>query len=147
MIQRNDKWLDVMLAQQSLGWAKYFGKLHLDNTRLMSQWGSQISETDLQRILAYNKIRDLNPQDINVDNVDFAQEAIKWAQWIPKVDYGKQRDTKFFDKEYLFCGQCSEKVPMYVATFPDGRSVSSWQEHTRSCVERTRRIEKEKYLV
>ena len=103
MIQRNDKWLDVMIAQHSLGWAKYFGKLHLKNARFNSQFGSPISETDLQRILAYNEIRALSPQDINVDNVDLVQEAIKWAQWIPKVDYGRQRDPKFYNKEHFLC--------------------------------------------
>jgi hypothetical protein len=75
----------------------------LKNARFNSQFGSPISETDLQRILAYNEIRALSPQDINVDNVDLVQEAIKWAQWIPKVDYGRQRDPKFYNKEHFLC--------------------------------------------
>ena len=134
MIRSNDKWLDVFMTQQSLGWAKYFGKLHLKNARLNSSLGLSINDTDLQRILAYNEIRDLSPQDINKENVGLVGKAIEWAQWIPKVDYGRsQRDPKFFEKDYFLCSTCSEKVPVYTATFPDGKVVGSLTEHKKGC--------------
>ncbi len=114
--------------------AKILGQIHLDRLRFESRKGSSITKTDLQRILAYNEIKDLNGGDIKPSNVGLLFSALEWTMWIPKIDYKGNKYGKYSsEREFNFCGICGEKILVYNATYPDGTMKNSISEHRAEC--------------
>jgi len=133
MVRQKDKWLEIFMARGSLATAKFLGSSHARNVALRGE--GIVSERDLQRVQAYNMIKDLNPKDIGPDNVDLIARNIKWAEWIPMFQYPRGKDSKIYHKDpYYICNRCHGDVPVYTAVFPDGSKEDSLTVHRRSCL-------------
>lgn len=70
-------------ARVGLGPAQFRGLNRLSTlVRHTELTKGDITEPDLQRVLAYYEIRDLSPEDINTSNLSYIQKAISEAGYI-----------------------------------------------------------------
>ncbi len=67
--------IDIVQARFKLRIAKHYGRSNLEFLSQVSNSGYDISNSDFERVLAYNMIKDLSPVDITTQNIYDVLEA------------------------------------------------------------------------
>lgn len=84
----------IVYARFCLNTAKHYGKSNLEFLSQMSNSGMDITDSDFERVLAYNIIKNLSPRTINLQNVCGILEAEEVLLSLAKPNDFVSRDKR-----------------------------------------------------